>query len=347
MGRSARQWPVSIALLGMLCWSGAVAAAENPAEFYRGKTISIYVALPPGGSFDAYARLVAAHLSKHVPGEPAVIVQNMPGAGSLRAANYVYNVAPQDGTVIGAMSSNMPIQPLTEPRGVQYDLSKVNWLPVPAGLPNTLVVWHTSQIKSFEDLRRREAVFGSLAPGSSPTVAIGVYKHVLGAKIRAVLGYTGLPAAMLAMERGEIEGYSTVPFDTLQRVYGEKWKSGKLRVLAQNAGSRLSELPDVPTMLELAKTADDRRLISLATMTTRMTFPYIMGPNVPHARVEIIRAAMMRMFNDEQFRNEAAARQMTIDPVTSDQVERIIQEAHETPSAIVQRLRDIVALQGQ
>jgi tripartite-type tricarboxylate transporter receptor subunit TctC len=330
-----------------LCWGGAAVAQDDPAEFYRGRTISIHVGLPPGGSFDAYARLIAAHLPRYVPGEPGVIVQNMPGAGSLRAANFVYAVAPQDGTAIGAMSSNVPLQPLTEPRGVRYDLSKINWLPTPARSPNTLVVWHTSAVKRFEDLRQREAVIGSLAPGSSPTIAISLYKHVLGAKVRAVLGYNGLPEAIIAMERGEIDGYPTIPFDTLQRVYAEQWKSGKLRVLAQNGEARLSELSDVPTMVELASGDADKRLISLATMTSRMTFPYIMGPDVPRPRVDAIRAAMTRMYADESFRKDAAARQMMVDPVSTEQVEHLIREAYTAPPEVVQRLKDIVALQGQ
>jgi tripartite-type tricarboxylate transporter receptor subunit TctC len=322
-------------------------AEENSTDFYRGKTITIYVGLPPGGTFDAYARLTAEYLSKFVPGQPNVIVQNMPGAGSLQAANYVYNGAPQDGTVIGAMSSNVPLQPLIDPRGVEYDLSKLNWLPTPAHLPNLMVVWHTSPIKLFDDLRKQEAVFGTLAPGSTPTVAIGLYAHVLGAKIRPVLGYSGLPAVMLAMEHGEVDGYSTMPFDTLQRTYGEQWKSGELRVLVQNDDSRLPELADVPTIFELAGSDDDRRLIGLATITTRMTLPYIMGPRVPESRVEIIRKAMEQVYADKSFLNDAAARNMTIAPVGSQQVEDIIRQAATTPPGIIEKLKELLPAQGR
>jgi tripartite-type tricarboxylate transporter receptor subunit TctC len=223
----------------------------------------------------------------------------------------------------------------------------VHWLPTPSHSVNTLVVWHTSPIKRFEDLRRQEAAIGTLAPGSSPTTAIGIYKHVLGAKIKAVLGYSGLPDAMLAMERGEIDGYPTIPIDTLKRAYGPLMKEGKLRVLLQNGDARSPDLPDVPTSKELATSDEDRRLVGLATFTTQITLPYIMGPGVSEARVETIRAAMNAMFEDGSFKKDAEARHLSIDPVKSDEVAQIIGEAYDSSPAIVKRLRDIVALQGK
>jgi tripartite-type tricarboxylate transporter receptor subunit TctC len=275
-----------------------------------------------------------------------VIVQNMPGGGSLLAANYVYNVAPQDGTAIAAPSSTVPFQPLMDTSGVKFDVSKINWLPCPAGSTTLLTIRPMEGVQRFEDLFTHEVLLGTLAPGSAPTVAIGLYKHVLGAKVRAVLGYTGLPAVILAMDRAEVDGYSTIPFDTLRRVYDKRWKAGKLRVLAQAAQSRLPELPDVPTMLELAKSPDDKRLIDLGTVTARMTFPYMMGPGVPAERVEAMRTAFTSMFKDPDFRREAATRQMMIDPLTADEVEGLVKGAYATPTAIVDRLKDIVAQQG-
>lgn len=327
--------------------TSVVAQSQTDADFYRNRQISIFVGLPAGGSFDAYARLIATHLSKFVPGSPAVIVQNMPGAGSILAANHIYNIAPQDGTVIGAMSSNVPFQPLTDPVGVKYDVLKLNWLPSPAGSISTLTVWHTSPVKTFTDLYEKEALLGTLAPTSSPTVTIGLYKHVLGAKVRAVLGYPGLPSVMLAMERGEVHGYSTIPIDTLHRVYGDKLKAGQLRVLAQNGAKRSTEFPDVPTMIELARNEDDRKLIALGNASGRMTFAYMMGPAVPLPRVELMRSAFDRMFGDPIFRKDAETRQMAIDPVSSAEIETFLREVYATPPEIVKRLKEIVDLQGK
>ncbi len=346
---SAARWTRSLLAACAMALGATSAQSQLPAEadFYRNKQISIFVGLPAGGSFDAYARLIATHLGKFLAGNPGVIVQNMPGAGSILAANHIYNVAPQDGTVIGAMSSNVPFQPLTDPAGVKYDVLKLNWLPSPAGSISTLTVWHTSPVKTFADLFEKEALLGTLAPTSSPTVTIGLYKHVLGAKVRAVLGYPGLPAVMLAMERGEVHGYSTIPIDTLLRVYGDKLKAGQLHVLAQNGAQRSPVFPDVPTMVELARSEDDRKLIALGNASGRMTFAYMMGPAVARARVESMRNAFDTMFADAAFRKDADIRQMAIEPVSSQEIETFLREVYATPPDIVKRLKDIVDLQGK
>ena len=338
---------VGALLAAVFVWP-TVADAQNPtAEFYKAHAVSIYVGLPAGGSYDSYARLIGAHLPKYLAGSPTVVVQNMPGGGSLRAANFVYNVAPQDGTIILAGASNVPFQPILDASGVKYDIKLVNWLPCPTGTVNVMAVRGASPIKNFDDMRMHEALIGTLAAGSMPTVSIGVYKNVLGAKIRAVLGYGGLPAVMLAIERGEVDGYSTIPFDTLRRVYGERWKAGALRVIAQSGDKRLPELADIPTMLELAKTADDKEIVSVINMMGMMTFPYMMGPNVPKQQVDAMRDAFTHMFDDTDFRRDAAARQMNIDPLTAEQVISIVQAAYAMPEHTLQRLKDIVALQGR
>ncbi len=347
VAKAIQVWIGAVAIAAGVLRAAPAISQDSVADFYRGKTIFIYVSLPAGGSYDTYARLIGEHLGQRLPGAPTVVVQNMPGGGSLLAANFVYSVAPQDGTVIGAMSSNVPFQQLLDATGVKFDTTKINWLPCPAGSNNLLTVWHASPIQSFEDLRQREAVLGTLAAGSNPTVAIGLYKHVLGAKLRAVLGYDGLPSVILAMSRGEVDGYSTIPLDTLKRVYGDLWKSGKLRILAQSSEMRSSELPDIPTMSELAKTPEDKSLIALGTVSGLMTFPYMMGPSVPKERVEAMRAAFASIFDDPEFRREAAARQIMIDPLPSERVQSLIKSAYATPAPVVQRLKDIVALQGR
>jgi len=340
-----RKWNGTAAVVFAVALQTQSAAAENAvADFYKGRVISIYVGLPAGGSYDTYARLIGAYLPKHVPGNPTVIIQNMPGGGSLRAANYVYNVAPQDGTAVGAMSSNVPLQQLVDDSAVKYDPMKINWLPCPTGTANLLLVREGSPVKTFDDLRTHETLLGTLAPGSGPTIAIGIYKYVLGAKVKAVLGYEGLPAVMLAMERGEVDGYSTVPFDTLQRAYGTQWKAGKLRIIAQSGEKRLDELPDIPTTLELAKTDDDKKLIGLINASGQITFPYMMGPGVPEDRVEAMRAAMMQIFEDPEFLRDAATRQTAINPVSAERVTSIIQAAFATPAPVLQRLKKIADL---
>jgi tripartite-type tricarboxylate transporter receptor subunit TctC len=315
--------------------------AQDVADFYRGKTVTVFVGLPPGGSFDLYARLIGAHLGRHIPGQPSVVVQNLPGAGSLLQAGHIFNVAPQDGTAIGAPSSNVPLQPLLNASGVKYDSLKFQWLPTPADSPHALFVWSTSPIKSVEDMRSRETPIGALAPGSTPTVAIGLYNEVFKTKMRPVLGYTGLPAVMLAIERGEVEGYATVPLDTLRHTYKHQMEAGQMRILAQSGETRSPALPDVPTGRELISNKDDLALYDLGTSSTKMTFPYMVGPGVPADRVAALRRAFMDMFADPQFRADAAQRDMAIKPVPADEVTRLVSQAFATRADIVARLRSI------
>ena len=319
-----------------------LARAQDPvAEFYRGKTVSIVVGLPPGGSFDLYARLIGAHLGRHIPGQPSVIMQNMPGAGSLLQAAHIYNVAPQDGTVIGAPSSNVPLQPLLNAGGVKYDSLKFHWLPTPADSPHALFVWGASPIRSLTDMRSRETPVGALAPGSTPTVAIGLYNEVFKTRMRPVIGYTGLPAVMLAMERGEVEGYATVPIDSLRHAYKHQMEAGLLRILVQSGEARAISLPDTPTAREFITSEDDLALLNLGTASTKMTFPYMLGPGVPLERVAAMRKAFMDTFADPLFLAEAAQRDMAIKPVPADEVTRLVKQAFATRSDIVARLRAI------
>ena len=332
---------VFVQCLMLAMWAGSASAQDAVADFYRGRTVTIFVGLPPGGSFDLYARLVGAHLGRHIPGQPTVVVQNMPGAGSLLQAAHIFNVAPQDGTAIGAPSSNVPLQPLLNASGVKYDSLKFQWLPTPADSPHALFVWSTSPIRSVADMRTRETPIGALAPGSTPTVAVGLYNEVFKTLMRPVLGYTGLPAVMMAIERGEVEGYATVPLDTLRHTYKHQMEAGQMRVLAQSGEMRSPALPNVPTGRELIAGADDLALYDLGTSSTKMTFPYMVGPGVPAERVAALRKAFMDMFDDPQFRADAEHRDMAIKPVPADEVTRLVTQAFATRSDIVARLRAI------
>ncbi len=329
-------------MIAALLAVGAGARAQEPvADFYRGKTIAIVVGLPPGGSFDLYARLIGAHLGKHIPGRPNIVMQNMPGAGSLQQANHVYAIAPQDGTIIGAPSSNVPFQPLLNASGVKYDSRRFHWLPTPADSPHTLFVWHTSPVKRVEDMRSRETPIGALAPGSTPTLMVGLYNEVFKTRMRAVLGYAGLPDVMLAIERGEAEGYASMPFDTLRHTYKHHMEANRIRVLVQSGEVRLAALPDTPGAYELVGDQDDRALLTLGMASSKMTFPYMMGPGVPVERVEAVRRAFMATLADPDFLAEAARREISVRPVSSDQVTRFIARAFATPTPVVERLKAV------
>ena len=184
-------------------------------------------------------------------------------------------------------------------------------------------------------------LFRSLAPGSTPTVSIGLYNEVYKTRMKAVLGYTGLPEVMLAMERGEVEGYATMPFDTLRHTYKKQFEGGQIRVLTQSGETRLQALPDVPTGRELASNADDLRLIELGTASSKMTFPYMMAPGVPKERVEAMRRAFMSALSDPELIEEARRRDMNLRPIPAEKVTELIEAAFATPAPVVARLQAI------
>jgi tripartite-type tricarboxylate transporter receptor subunit TctC len=332
----------ALASLAFFLIGSAVAQAQSEIErFYRGKTVTIVVGMPAGSTFDDYARLIATHLNKHIPGKPSIVVQNMPGANSLLGASHVYNVAPQDGTVVGASVTNLPVLPMIDSTGVRFDVLKFQWLPTPAEFPTALIVWHDSPVKSLDDLRKKGANFGSIAAGAPPTVAIGLYNEVLKTKMRTVLGYAGLQAAVLAMESGELDGYPSIPIDTLLVSYKRHLDAGRINVLVQTGESRSAEFPDVPTLLELMSNDADRALVRLAGAFTIFTTPYMMGPGVPADRVAAMRKAFRDTFSDPAFVEDAAQRRLRLTPVSDEIVTQRVAAAFKNDKAVVGRLRAI------
>ena len=214
-------------------------------------------------------------------------------------------------------------------------------LPTPADSPHTLLVWHTSPVKRVEDMRARETLIGTLAPGSTPTVTIGLYNEVFRTRMRPVLGYTGLPDVMLAIERGEVEGYASMPFDTLRHSYKAQFTSGLIRVLAHSGDTPLPDLPDAPSARSFAANSEDRALLDLGTASSKMTFAYMMGPGVPRERVEAMRRAFMAALADPELLEEARRRDMAVRPISAERVSELIHAAFATPAPVVARLQAI------
>jgi hypothetical protein len=212
-----RHW--TVVALGLVLTTTTPALAADPvADFYKGKTVTIVVGYAAGGAYDLYARLLARHLGKHVPGNPNVIVQNMPGAGSMSAANHVFNVAAQDGTFLAATSAVLPFQPLLEVQAVKFDIATFHWMPVPTGETNMVSAWHTVPLASFLDARNRETVIGTSGPNSSPAFYGRIFNDVFKTRFKMVHGYAGVPESFLAMERGEVEGHTSATWTSPSRV---------------------------------------------------------------------------------------------------------------------------------
>ena len=325
----------------------APALADPVADFYRGKTVTVFIGNTAGGTYDLYARTIARHLSAHIPGAPTVIVQNMPGAASLVAAGHVYNVAPQDGTALAGLASTLPFQPLIDPVAAQkLDPVKVNWLPSPASYGVVMLVRGDFPAHGVADMKQRETTMATISPGMLPAVLAATTNATLGTKIKSINGHPDLASSLLAVDRGEIDGYPTVPYDAIKRVYAQKFAEGKYRVVLQFAAEKSPDFPDAPLVTDLVTAPEDRMLWELALGSLKTGYSFMMGPNVPKERVLAMRKAFMDVFADPTFLADAERATLNIAPVPGEKIEALVKQAYAMPAPVVARLRAIY-MQGR
>jgi tripartite-type tricarboxylate transporter receptor subunit TctC len=317
-----------------------IAAAETVAEFYAGKTFTIVVGSDVGGGYDTNARLLSRHIGKFIPGNPTVIVQNRPGAGSITAANYIYNAAPKDGTTIGMVQRGIPLFKLTNQPGVQYDPEKYTWIGNMSSEVGVSMVWHTSPAQKTEDLFTQEIVVGGSGSGAENETGPRLLNAVLGTKFKVIGGYKSQTEALLAMERGELAGIGSMSWPSVKTSKAEELKSGKVRILMQNGLKRDKDLPNVPLSLELAKTDADRQALEFYFTQNTIARPIMAPPGVPADRVAALRAAVMAMAKDQAFKDDAAKLGLDSDPIGGEEVQRIVEKLVKTPADVVKRVSD-------
>jgi hypothetical protein len=329
------------AVAGVVVTFAGSAAANALDSFYRDKTVRILTSAV-GGSYDAYARLIARHLPNHIEGGVrAVVVQNMPGA-TIKIPLYLQDVAATDATVIGAFNNAVAFAPLLEVPQADFDPTRFNWLGSPSTETGVAIVWHAVPVHSIEDARRREIIMGIGAGGSSASFFGRLINAVLGTKFKLLTGYSGTSAIYLAMERGEIEGFPSSLWSDLQLTQADWIAQKKIRMLVQY-GRQPPELKDVPVARQLARTEDDRQLLDIAMAPLEMGRPYVMAPRAPAAQVQAMRAALMATFKDPAFVADARRQYFDIDPVpkTGDDLQAIVAGVYNAPKPIRRRLVDL------
>ena len=316
-------------------------AADPVADFYKGRTVTIVVTSQTGGGYDLLSRVIARVLPAHLPGGPTVIVQNMAGAGGIVGANYVYTSAPKDGTVLGAPNNNVPFEPLFGTRQATYDPTKFNWLGTPSVETAMLTVWHSVPVTKWEDARTRELTVGSSGANSTPSFYARLMNETLGLKLKVIVGYQGQPAALLAMERGELDGYASAFYSSLTSTKPDWLRDRKVRMLVQMGPEKEMDIADVPFLLDLVGNAEDRKLVEAATAPLSAGRPYLFPPGVVVERVEAMRAAMAATFKARAFVDEAARAGLDIrKPRSGADVQELIARIYrETPPTLVERLR--------
>ncbi len=303
-------------------------------DFYKGKDVTLYVGSPAGGPYDAYARLFGRHLGRNIPGNPNIVVQNMPGASGRRLMGFMYNVAPKDGTVIAATQRAVAFDPLL---GVEshFDARTITWLGSANSETNVCIVWHTSPIRSFDDLRGREMVVGTSGPSSTDAIYPNVLNFLFGTKIKVVGGYKGAPETHLAMERGEVDGRCGISWDTLVSLNADWLKEKKVRLLVQIALDKEPNLPDVPWVFDLARTEEQRQILTFWAAPNKMGRPFQAPPGLPEDRAALLRAAFAATLKDPELRAEAARMNLAVNGITGEQVAALIKQVYATPKDIV------------
>jgi tripartite-type tricarboxylate transporter receptor subunit TctC len=322
------------------------AGADPVADFFRGQTISIIVGSEPGGGYDSYARPVAHHLGRLIPGNPTVTVKYMPGAASLVAANYLFNVAPRDGTQIGALQRQIPIEPLRGNDAVRYDPFRFYWLGSVTAETSVFVVAGKAPQHTPSDLLTQHLIAASLGPGTDSEVESIAMARLDGAPIQLISGYRGTPEALLALDRGEVQGVHGISWSYIKARKADALKDGSIRLILQSALHPHPDLPNLPMLSSLAKSDEERQVWDLILAPKVMSRPYLLPPDVPPERAAALRKAFEDLMTDPAFLDEMKKLQLEVIPAKAADIEALMKRLYAFPPKTIARMRAAISLQA-
>jgi len=317
---------------------GAPAQAQSGDPFFARKTITISIGYTAGGSYDLYGRLVARHLGRHIPGQPIVVAQNMPGAGSLKAANYLYEVAPKDGTALGVVVESAALEQALSNPGAQYDAAKFTYVGRVATSNNIFMQWHTSKVQSIEDSRKFESTLASTGPGSIAETVPRLLNALAGTRFKLVSGYPASTEAMLAMERGEVEGASS-SWAAVSVAKKDWLREKKIRIILQTAPERVKDLPDSPALPEIGTTDEDKQVYQLYASGSAIGRAVIGPPDLPADRLKTLRDAFNAMVRDTDFIADINKLNVELDPLPGERVQELVVRTLNVPQAVRERAK--------
>src|SRR3954454_1056402 len=324
-----------VALSAAVCMVASTAAfAQTPAEFFKGKTVSLLVGFGPGGEDDLWARVVSRHLTSHIPGNPNVIPVHMPGSGGLLVVNRLYNTAAKDGTAIGMINRGIPFEPLLGGQGTQFDALKINYIGSPGRDTTVCAARKDAPVQTMQDLYSKELTVGGTGSGADTAIYPDFLSALLGMKFKLVKGYQGSHEIQLAMERNEVQGIC-LAYDSLSR--GNLARTGGINVLLQAALTPDPRVKDAPMVIEAARSAEDRKALELFFARAAMGRPFVAPPGVPAQRLATLRTAFDAALADPAFLEDARKQNLNVVPITGPQMTDIVLNAYKTPPQIVKR----------
>jgi tripartite-type tricarboxylate transporter receptor subunit TctC len=324
--------------MALLVISPAAAGTPGQADFYRGKTITLITSTGVGGTYDVIARLIARIMPRYIPGNPGMIVQNMPGGGNVLATNFIYSIAPKDGTAIATIHSAMPLHQVLDGQSVRYDADRFNWLGSTGPQNEVILVWRSAGIRTIADAMEREVVVGGTGTGSGMIIIPVMMNNLLGTKFKIVTGYRTSEEVNFGMERGEVQARA-FSFSSITSQHPDWLTEHKVTFIAQEGAKREKLLPDVPLLTELAKTDEQRRVFALVSSAPALGQPYVAPPDLPADRLSVLRSAFAATLKDAAFLAETAKMRFDIDPLSADEVAQIARETTHAPPDIIAKAK--------
>ncbi len=321
--------------------AGALPALAQSAGPFASKPLTMIIGFGPGGGYDLWGRVVARHIGRQLPGNPTVVPQNMPGAGSYTAASNIFAIAPKDGTVMGIIARDAPLGPLTGQTGARFDPLQMSWIGTPTTETNVCIAMTTAKVKKADDLYASELILGDTGPGTGTRSYPKALTELLGMKFKLIAGFPSSSDVFLAMERGEVDGMC----ESLDSVNGKRpeWiSSGRVRVIFQGGVEPSHELPNAPFILDLAKTDEQRQAIKFLYAGQGIGRPFVAPPKLPPERLKMLREAFNATMKDAEFLAEAKRQKLDVDPKTGEELETLIQQIYATPKDIVQKVGELI-----
>jgi tripartite-type tricarboxylate transporter receptor subunit TctC len=320
----------------------ALACAQTPAEFYKGRQITMLIGAGTGGGYDVYARVWAKHASRHIPGQPQIVPKNMPAAGGIAAANALYNNSDRDGSVFAALPNGVSMDPLAGVAQARFEPLKMTWVGSIGKLQNVCATWHTSPVKTMADARQRETIVAGAGATSNTAIMPRIINDLLGTRFKVVAGYDPTGGLNMALERGEAEGICGLSWSTMKASRPHWIKDKLLNVIVQVSVEKLPDLPDVPSALDLVQDGPSRQVLELILIRQEIGRPIVLPPGVPADRTAALRKAFEATLKDPAFLAEAEKSGMEIEPLSGPEIEKMLASAYSAPTAIVARMVDLL-----
>ncbi len=328
------------AILLAVSTCGAASAQTAEQVFTAKKTINLYIGYTPGGSYDLYSRMVAQHLGRFLPGKPTVVPNNMPGAGSLTAANYVYEVAPKDGTALGLVSETAAMEQALGNPAVKYDATKFTWIGRVASSNNIHLVWHTAKAQSVEDAKTTEMTVAGTGPANLAEAVPRLLNALIGTKFKIISGYQASGPGMLAMERGEVDGSGTSW--AIVKATKQDWlKNKQVKIILQDVPERAADLPDVPALVEFGKTPEDKQLLGLYASGGAIGRAVFGPPGIPPQIAKALQDGFAAMVKDPEFLADLQKANLDVEPDTPENLARVVAATVQVPDSVRARVRSI------